>query len=70
MVVCISSICPVFQLIGSEMVRQLVGFSDGHETYVQFLSEASRKKAATLHDLYLSAMKPGFGIGFRSINKE
>jgi hypothetical protein len=54
------------------MSRQLVGFSDGHETYVQFLSDQHpEEKAATLHPMtlsifYLSAMKPG-GIlcGFR-----
>jgi hypothetical protein len=39
--VCISVSLSVFQLIGSRngIVRQLVGFSDRHETYVQFLSD-------------------------------
>jgi hypothetical protein len=66
--VCISSVSVPYSSAHRSwngVVRQLVGFSDGHETYVQFLSDHHPEEKPRLSTpmtlfFYLSAMKPGF----------
>jgi hypothetical protein len=67
--VCISSVS-LFQLIGSwnGVVRQLVGFSDGHETFSSWAIIRRKSRDSPPRWLclffYLSAMKPGFQAFF------